>query len=158
MKRELLLWIGLWALACTPRLEEPPTVELTAVSNVAPLSAYAVCSSSDECGSLSCVSLLGQKVCATIGCATEPALCSAAEQCVVSPMAADGAGVCAHTGASDFCGRNCRDRLVCGLDAECVQAGCCGTSEMNGCPSVCGMMGRIECEVDPRCEATCCSQ
>lgn len=133
-------------VAVQPRIER---------SAIVPLQAYELCSNNTECGALECVELLGSQVCMATGCSENENVCTAGETCVVSEQAAPD-GVCALTGSSDFCGRNCRDYLVCSLSAECVRADCCGESSSTGCPSVCGSIPPLECSIDPRCSAECC--
>ena len=118
------------------------------------LAAYDPCTSDAECGELECVDILGQQVCAETGCADGTA-CAGNETCIVSD-AIDPSGVCAHTGSAEVCGRACADPLRCGLDPECISAGCCGTMNEDGCPEVCASIEAMTCDIDPRCPTECC--
>lgn len=129
-----------------------PRIERQAI---APLQAYSPCDTNEQCGDLSCVQLLGASVCVAAGCAADPEICVPGETCVVSEHI-EPAGVCALTGSSDFCGRNCRDYLVCSLSVECVDHGCCGLRTDDGCALACEMLSSLECEIDPRCGPECC--
>ena len=128
----------------------PPETE----EKVARLTAYEACEEDSECDGLSCVSLLGSKVCTQTGCKDGPA-CGEGETCIVS-AAIDPTGVCARTGASDFCGVSCRDALACSLNVKCIQAGCCDEVGEDGCPKSCEELKAMECEIAPQCPASCC--
>lgn len=140
----------------TIRLRGDTVVEqdLAERSTVQPLQAYELCEEDDDCGELSCVEMFGSSVCVAVGCADDETVCVSTESCVVSD-AIHPEGVCALTGTSDYCGRHCRDFLVCGLDPECVTRSCCGTAD-GECPEACSALGAMECEIDPRCSAECC--
>lgn len=136
----------------TTNTARQPRIEREAL---APLRPYEACDTDSDCGSLSCLGLLGTQVCVAVGCLEEPTLCARGELCIAIETI-EPRGVCALTGATDYCGRNCRDYLVCGLSADCVQNGCCGARNELGCASACETLDKMECEIDPRCPTECC--
>lgn len=160
LERSLLVFLCITALAgCLTESVDPMMVPPDPAAPVtrqeAALEAYAPCSSDAECGDLACVDILGQQVCAQIGCADGTA-CAANETCIVSE-AIEASGVCARTGSGEVCGRACADPLRCGLDPACIAEGCCGTINEDGCPTVCRTIEPMTCDIDPRCPSECCA-
>ncbi|MEL7367358.1 MAG: hypothetical protein AAFN74_00490 [Myxococcota bacterium] len=127
---------------------------VAALSQVGRSAPYEPCETNADCGDgLTCFDLLGSKVCTVVGCAN--GTCPGGAPCVVSDAIAP-TGVCTKIVGDPFCGRNCRDALSCNLKPECAARGCCTSLDEQGCPTSCGELETMECEISPQCPEECC--